>query len=74
MAHVCEKCPLQAKYERNPRSLTGRLWRWHIDFCPGWKAYFISLGAAQKQLLREKYNFVKYGNAPGRKPGGTGKR
>ncbi len=25
--------------ERKPRSLMGRLWRWHTKFCPGWKGY-----------------------------------
>ena len=38
----------------------GRFWRWHINFCPGWKAYFTSLPADQQQALREKYQFTKY--------------
>lgn len=60
MAHQCENCKLRAKYDRKPKSLTGRFWRWHINFCPGWKAYFNSLSEEQKTALRGKYNFTKY--------------
>ncbi|MCD7970255.1 MAG: hypothetical protein LUF87_07875 [Alistipes sp.] len=55
MAHLCDKCPIRAKYDRNPRSLIGRLWRWHISFCPGWKKYFRSLDPAAQAELRNKY-------------------
>ena len=61
MGHNCSKCPIRAKFEKSPRSLLGRFWRWHIDYCPGWKAYFTSLDADEQQLLRNKYNFKKYG-------------
>ena len=50
MGHNCSKCPIRAKFEKNPRSLLGRFWRWHIDYCPD-----------EQQLLRNKYNFKKYG-------------
>ena len=58
--HNCEQCPLRQRYDRNPKSLLGRFWRWHIGFCPGWKAYFLSLHEQQKQALRLKYQFRKY--------------
>ncbi len=32
----------------------GRFWRWHINFCPGWKKYFASLDEAGKDELRQK--------------------
>ncbi len=38
----------------------GRFWRWHINFCPGWKAYFTSRPDEEQKQLREKYNFTKY--------------
>ena len=60
MAHQCENCKLRAKHDSKPNSLTGRFWRWHINFCPGWKAYFKSLPADRQQALREKYQFTKY--------------
>nr|WP_245153485.1 hypothetical protein [Chlorobaculum sp. 24CR] len=51
---------MRAKYDQNPRSIAGRFWRWHINFCPGWKAYFTSLPPAEKAGLGEQYNFRKY--------------
>ena len=56
----CENCVLRAKHEANPKSLAGRFWRWHINFCPGWKKYFTALPVDEKMALREKYNFMKY--------------
>jgi hypothetical protein len=35
----CANCPIRAKAEARPRSLIGRIWHWHIKWCPGWKAY-----------------------------------
>ena len=58
--YKCANCPLRAKYEQNPKSLIGRFWRWHINFCSGWKGYFNSLTAQEKEELRAKYNFTKY--------------
>ncbi|MCC8020260.1 MAG: hypothetical protein LIO85_10885 [Rikenellaceae bacterium] len=59
MAHNCEKCPVRARYDRNPRSLVGRFWRWHIDFCPGWKRYFSSLDEGKRKELTAKYGLKK---------------
>ncbi len=42
MAENCEKCKFRAKYDQRPDSFLGKLWRWHINFCPGWKTYFTS--------------------------------
>lgn len=58
--YQCENCKLRANFEKNPKSFMGRFWRWHINFCPGWKAYFSSLDEDAKQALREKYDFRKY--------------
>ena len=52
----CENCKLRANYDKNPKSFMGRFWRWHIKFCPGWKAYLKSLDAETQQTLHEKYN------------------
>jgi len=57
--HPCETCALRAKYDRAPRSLAGRLWRWHINFCPGWKKYYQSLDGEQRQKLQQAYNLKK---------------
>lgn len=58
--HKCAACPIRAKYDAKPKSFMGRFWRWHINFCPGWKGYFNSLTEAEKESLRAKYNFTKY--------------
>ena len=60
MAENCEKCKFRAKYNQKPNSFIGKFWRWHINFCPGWKAYFTSQSAEKKAELRDKYNFQKY--------------
>ena len=55
----CENCSIRAKYDANPKSLIGRFWRWHINFCYGWKKYMNSLNEKQKQVLKDKYNLKK---------------
>ncbi|MCR4801284.1 MAG: hypothetical protein K5860_12325 [Bacteroidales bacterium] len=60
MAQSCENCKFRAHYEKNSKSLLGRFWRWHINFCPGWKAYFTSLPVEKQKELRAKYQFDKY--------------
>lgn len=60
MAQPCKNCKLRACYDKKTKSIRGRFWCWHINFCPGWKAYFKSLPADQQQALREKYQFTKY--------------
>ncbi len=59
MKHLCGTCPFRAKFDNNPQSFLGRLWRWHINFCPGWRAYFKSLGEEEQNSIREKYSFDK---------------
>jgi hypothetical protein len=56
----CAKCRFRVKYDNNPKSFLGRLWRWHINFCPGWKSYFLSQLPAEKAKLAEQYKFKKY--------------
>ncbi|TWT76296.1 hypothetical protein CA13_67890 [Planctomycetes bacterium CA13] len=51
----CENCWFRAKYDKNPRSLLGRMWRWHIGFCPGWKKHFRGLSEEKQQALSLQY-------------------
>lgn len=60
MAHNCDNCPMRAKYDKSPNSFFGRFWRWHINFCPGWKGYIKSLSPDKLDEVRKKYNFHKY--------------
>jgi len=56
----CENCAWRAKYDNNQNSFLGKLWRWHIGFCPGWKGYMTSLSDEEKKAMAEKYNLKKY--------------
>jgi hypothetical protein len=53
---TCDKCKLRARYDKNPQSLLGRLWRWHIGWCPGWKRYTKTMPDADRRALFEKYD------------------
>jgi hypothetical protein len=53
----CAKCSLRAKYDERPTSFLGRVWRWHANFCPGWRAYMKSLPDDEKKAIIEQYNF-----------------
>lgn len=58
----CAECPFRAKYDNNPKSFAGRFWRWHINFCPGWKNYMTSLPDEERMDVAQKYNIKKYMN------------
>jgi len=58
--HKCENCSFRAKYDNNPKSILGRLWRWHATWCPGWKAYMTSLSDDERIALAWKYSMKKY--------------
>jgi hypothetical protein len=53
---ACENCGLRNKYDKNPKSLLGRFWKWHIGFCPGWKAYMKSLSEEKLAEIKLRYN------------------
>ena len=56
----CATCPMRAKYDQRPKSFGGRFWRWHINWCPGWKVYFTSLPAEEKAEVAALYDLRKY--------------
>jgi hypothetical protein len=55
---TCENCPIKNYAERKPNSIIARIWRWHTNWCPGWKAYQQAL--AEKE--RETSNATLGGN------------
>jgi hypothetical protein len=57
--HRCEDCPFRKKYDENPSSLIGRLWRWHITVCPGWKRFYNTLDEAKRSELKERYRLAR---------------
>jgi hypothetical protein len=60
MAKGCEHCGLRAKYDKNPASLLGRIWRWHAGWCPGWNRYMGSLPPEERLRLAERYGMEKH--------------
>jgi hypothetical protein len=56
----CDSCSLKAKYDQKPKSFAGRFWRWHINFCPGWKAFMNSLPDEERRQIALHYNQKKY--------------
>lgn len=57
---MCEKCWFRGRYDGNPESFLGRLWRWHTNWCPGWKGYMNTLPADERRRLAEQYNLRKF--------------
>jgi hypothetical protein len=53
----CATCTFRARYDERPKSFLGRIWRWHADFCPGWRSYMKSLPDDEKKVIVEKYKF-----------------
>ncbi|MCG8566196.1 MAG: hypothetical protein MI747_14050 [Desulfobacterales bacterium] len=60
MAHNCETCAFRKKYDTAPNSILGRLWRWHINFCPGFKRYITSQPEGKRKEIAKIYNLPKY--------------
>ncbi len=58
----CATCPWRATYDQRPRSLLGRLWRFHARLCPGWRAYVTGLPDEERRAVIERYAL------PARKP------
>lgn len=56
----CENCPMRAKYDARPKSFAGRFWRWHINFCPGWKKYMLSLDEQRRNEIATHYKQRKW--------------
>ena len=52
----CADCAFRKKYDNNPKSFLGRIWRWHASWCPGWKQYLKSLHDDERTRIVLKYN------------------
>ncbi|MEJ2642808.1 MAG: hypothetical protein P8010_24930 [Desulfosarcinaceae bacterium] len=59
-APKCQTCALRGRYDKHPKSLLGRLWRWHANWCPGWRAYMRSLPPEEREAIAEKYKMKKF--------------
>ena len=54
----CATCSFRARYDNKPKFIPGRIWRWHRNFCPGWKAYMKWLPDEENKALIVKYNYT----------------
>lgn len=54
----CSSCKMKNRYETNPRSLLGRLWRWHTGWCPGWRKYLKCLPDEERQALQQHLDML----------------
>ena len=57
---TCSQCAWRARYERDPKSILGRIWRWHAGWCPGWRRYMQALSDQERSALARKYNLAKF--------------
>jgi hypothetical protein len=55
----CDRCAFRARYDRDPASLLGRLWRWHTNWCPGWKAHMRALPPEERGCLAARYGMTR---------------
>jgi hypothetical protein len=52
----CEKCRFRGIYDKKPKSFLGRIWKWHIGWCPGWKSYLKSLPDEERAKVVKNYS------------------
>jgi len=55
--HNCAECSRRKHYDKKPSSFGGKMWRWHINWCPGWKSYMKSLDVAEYKEVQQKYQW-----------------
>ncbi|TKB05683.1 hypothetical protein FCL48_23885 [Desulforhopalus sp. IMCC35007] len=55
----CDNCAFRSRYDQNPQSILGRIWRWHINWCPGWKKHIASLPDQERNNISQTYSIDK---------------
>ena len=56
----CENCGFRARYDTRPKSILGRIWRFHANWCPGWKKFMNSLPDHERIKTAQRYNIKKF--------------
>ncbi len=51
----CADCPMRKRYDADPTALVSRIWKWHIQYCPGWESYLSSLPIGERKKIGERY-------------------
>ena len=52
----CATCGIRQRAEASPDSIMARVWKWHIGWCPGWKAYQNALAVAGQEVVQVMEN------------------
>jgi len=53
-------CEKDQENKNGTIQLHGRLWRWHTNWCPGWKKHMRSLSENERKAIAEKYDMPKF--------------
>lgn len=56
----CDTCKFRAKYDADPDSFLGRLWRWHTNWCPGWSRHMAAMPVESRKKIAKHYHMKKY--------------
>lgn len=57
----CPNCTFKARYDRNPKSLPGRIWRWHISLRIARKNQFLPYPSRTALLIHQFREIVRAG-------------
>ena len=55
----CASCSMKSRYDKKPDSIISKIWKWHLTWCPGWRAYLKSLPENEKNEIIKKYGSKK---------------
>ena len=58
--HGCADCGFRKKYDDNPRSFLGKVWRWHAGWCPGWRKFMESMPEDERREWARRYDMKKW--------------
>ena len=52
----CATCSIRRRAEATPDSIMARVWKWHTNWCPGWKAYQKALAETEGEVVQVMAN------------------
>ena len=48
----CATCGIRQRAEATPNSIMARVWKWHTNWCPGWRAYQKALAETRGEIIQ----------------------
>ena len=52
----CATCGIRQRAEAAPNSILARVWKWHTNWCPGWRAYQKALAETRGKVAQAMPN------------------